>query len=191
MPGLSCGMQTLSCGMHVGSSSLTRDRTRAPCIGSMESSPLHHQGNPWLNDFLFAKSQSHRIILLLSLCQVYICCAGRWQTHHTYTRVHTHILPLGRRSKRDHELGQSTEAQRQRRRPEQMHTFSVMDVGEGQGGMQEQQPRSWGWGAGSGAETALPGPPCLPAVQWLPWETPSGPDGPVSRGSAQTPSPAG
>ena len=23
--GLSCGMQTLSCGMHVGSSSLTRD----------------------------------------------------------------------------------------------------------------------------------------------------------------------
>ena len=34
---LSCGMQTLSCGMHVGSSSLTRDRSRAPCIGSEES----------------------------------------------------------------------------------------------------------------------------------------------------------
>ena len=34
---LSCGMQTLSCSMHVGSSSLTRDRTRAPCIGSTES----------------------------------------------------------------------------------------------------------------------------------------------------------
>ena len=34
---LSCGTQTLSCDMHVGSSSLTRDRTRAPCIGSTES----------------------------------------------------------------------------------------------------------------------------------------------------------
>ena len=30
---LSCDMRTLSCGMHVGSSSLTRDRTQAPCIG--------------------------------------------------------------------------------------------------------------------------------------------------------------
>ena len=34
---LSCGMGTLSSGMHVGSSSLTRDRTQAPCIGSTES----------------------------------------------------------------------------------------------------------------------------------------------------------
>ena len=34
---LSCGMRTLSCGMHVGSSSLTRDQSRAPCIGSAES----------------------------------------------------------------------------------------------------------------------------------------------------------
>ena len=33
----SCGMRTLGCGMHVGSSSLTRDRTRAPGIGSAES----------------------------------------------------------------------------------------------------------------------------------------------------------
>ena len=39
-------MRTLSCGTHVGSSSLTRDRTRAPCIGSTESYPLHHQGCP-------------------------------------------------------------------------------------------------------------------------------------------------
>ena len=31
---LSCGMWSLSCGMHMGSSSLTRDRTWAPCIGS-------------------------------------------------------------------------------------------------------------------------------------------------------------
>ena len=34
---LNCGMRILSCGMRVGSSSLTRDRTWAPCIGSAES----------------------------------------------------------------------------------------------------------------------------------------------------------
>ena len=44
---LSCGMQTLSWGMHVGSSSLARDRTRAPCIRSAESYPLGRQGSPF------------------------------------------------------------------------------------------------------------------------------------------------
>ena len=39
-------MQTLSCSMHAGSISPTRDRTRAPCIGSAESYPLNHQGSP-------------------------------------------------------------------------------------------------------------------------------------------------
>ena len=34
---LSCGMRTLSCSMHVESTSLTRDGTRALCIGSLES----------------------------------------------------------------------------------------------------------------------------------------------------------
>ena len=42
---LTCSMQTLSCGMHVGFSSPTRDWTQAPCIGSMESYPLDHQGS--------------------------------------------------------------------------------------------------------------------------------------------------
>ena len=54
VPGLSCSMQVLlvaacgllSCSMHVGSSSPTRDQTLAPCIGSMESYPLDHQGSP-------------------------------------------------------------------------------------------------------------------------------------------------
>ena len=32
--------------MYVGSSSLTTDQTRAPCIGSSESQPLRHQGSP-------------------------------------------------------------------------------------------------------------------------------------------------
>ena len=36
----------LSCSMHAGSSSLTRDQTWAPCIGSTESYPLDHQGSP-------------------------------------------------------------------------------------------------------------------------------------------------
>ena len=58
-PGLSCGTQELCCGMqtsqlqhvvsqlqHAGSSSLTRDQTRVPYIGSAESYPLDHQGSP-------------------------------------------------------------------------------------------------------------------------------------------------
>ena len=56
---LSCGMWTLSSSMHVGSSSLTRDQTRTPCTGSVESYPLRHQGSPifsflkilWLSNF--------------------------------------------------------------------------------------------------------------------------------------------
>ena len=32
---------------HMGSSSLTGDRTWAPCTGSSESQPLDHQGIPW------------------------------------------------------------------------------------------------------------------------------------------------
>ena len=34
-----------TCGMHARSSSQTRDQTRTPCIGSMESYPLDHQGS--------------------------------------------------------------------------------------------------------------------------------------------------
>ena len=45
-------MRTLSHGLHVGSSSLTWDRTRAPCIGSVESYPLRHQGSPCLHKIL-------------------------------------------------------------------------------------------------------------------------------------------
>ena len=32
---------------HVGSSFPTRDRAQFPCIGSVESQPLVHQGSPW------------------------------------------------------------------------------------------------------------------------------------------------
>ena len=54
--GLSCGMLTLSCVTHVGSSSLTRAWTRAPCIGSAESYPLDHQGSPFNLLFLMKTS---------------------------------------------------------------------------------------------------------------------------------------
>ena len=62
-PGLSCRSQDLCphCSMwdlrlwpmnsqlqHMASSSLPRDGTWAPCIGSVESCPLDHQGNPRL-----------------------------------------------------------------------------------------------------------------------------------------------
>ena len=46
MGSFSCGVRTLSCGMHVGSGSPSRDRTWAPCIGSAESYLLDHQGSP-------------------------------------------------------------------------------------------------------------------------------------------------
>ena len=48
----SCGIQTLKKMQCVGSSSLTRDWTWAPCIGSTESSPLDHQGGPQLDVLL-------------------------------------------------------------------------------------------------------------------------------------------
>ena len=48
---VACG---LSYGTHVGSSSPTTDRTWAPCIGSVESYPLDHQGSsPKSMFFLF------------------------------------------------------------------------------------------------------------------------------------------
>ena len=43
----SCDMWTLSCSMHLGSSSPTRDQTWGPCVGSGESYPLDHQGGPY------------------------------------------------------------------------------------------------------------------------------------------------
>ena len=36
---------------HVGPSSLTRDQTWSPCVGSTESYPLGHQGSLWSQDF--------------------------------------------------------------------------------------------------------------------------------------------
>ena len=45
VPGLCCSIRDLQL-QHVGSSSLTRDRTWASCTRSMESQLLDHQGRP-------------------------------------------------------------------------------------------------------------------------------------------------
>ena len=45
VPGLSCRKQDFQL-QHVGCSSLTRDGTWAPCIGSLEFQTLDHQGSP-------------------------------------------------------------------------------------------------------------------------------------------------
>ena len=47
-------LQQVGVHTHVVSSSPTRDRTQAPCIGSTESYPLDHQGSP--NDGFFLVS---------------------------------------------------------------------------------------------------------------------------------------
>ena len=41
---------------HVGSSSLTRNKTWAPCIGRLESQSLDHQGSPMYHIFLICSS---------------------------------------------------------------------------------------------------------------------------------------
>ena len=46
----------LGCSIYMGSSSLTRDRTQVPCIGSAESYPLCHQGSPFWIPFLIPSS---------------------------------------------------------------------------------------------------------------------------------------
>ena len=68
---------------HMGSSSLTRDRTWVPCIGSKESQPVDHQGRPceyfsilinilpnifyWLKSFPFCSCATVNLIHLLLL----------------------------------------------------------------------------------------------------------------------------
>ena len=59
-----CGL--LSCGMHVGSSSPTRDRTRTPCIGSAESYLVDHQVSP-INKHLDEFSHIENIHVTCSL----------------------------------------------------------------------------------------------------------------------------
>ena len=58
----SCGMRTPSW-RHAGSSSLTRDRTQGPCIGSAESQPPDRQGSP-RHPFLNPKIGSTYVLVL-------------------------------------------------------------------------------------------------------------------------------
>ena len=71
---LSCGMLTLSRGMHAGSSSPTRDQTRAPCIGSVESYPLDYQGSPFIFEQLIHSwsSEKYKVYAAVSPSQVLV-----------------------------------------------------------------------------------------------------------------------
>ena len=80
--------QLLSCGMHVGSSCLTRDRTQAPCIGCVESHSLRHQGSPILTIlfyfkiylfiyFKFLAALGLRCCAQASHCSGFSCCGAQ------------------------------------------------------------------------------------------------------------------
>ena len=49
----------------MGSSSLTRGQAQAPCIGSLESQPLDHEGSPWgvpSNNYVLTHSMPHTVL---------------------------------------------------------------------------------------------------------------------------------
>ena len=90
---------------HVGSSPLTRGRTRDPCVGSMEFQPLDHQGSPVeaileVPPFSKAAFLKKRITILglfflplflpLSLSTQTQVCSTHTQTH---THKHTQSFP--------------------------------------------------------------------------------------------------
>ena len=63
-------------------SSLTRDWTRAPCIGSMESKPLGHQGSPkTLLVTMSTCGPCHFCSRYPSVCSIYVCVPSycNWQ----------------------------------------------------------------------------------------------------------------
>ena len=58
---------------HEGSCSLTRDRTWAPCIGSVASQPLDHQGSP-RRSILLTNFLLYNTILLTIDTRTYLSC---------------------------------------------------------------------------------------------------------------------
>ena len=104
VPGLSCGMRDLCWGRHAGSSSLTRVRTRVPCIGSVESYPLDHQGSPKVNFLMYVKHGRNKkamfyfsdsLLLFFCYCFVLFCfmatSQGLWDFS-SLTRDWTQVL---------------------------------------------------------------------------------------------------
>ena len=68
---LCCSIRIFSCGMqtqlwHVGSSSLTRDQSSVPCIGSTESQPLDHQEVPLIVILTCISLMTFHLFLCLS-----------------------------------------------------------------------------------------------------------------------------
>ena len=90
MPGLSCDTQDLLCSMQgllvvacmQDSSSPTRDRTQAPCIGSTESYPLDHQGSPLsgylLSSAFWSQSKLCGASLLSQWLRIHLPLQGTW-----------------------------------------------------------------------------------------------------------------
>ena len=78
---LRCGTQTLSCSMHAGSSSPTRDGTRVPCIGSAESYPLDHHEKSLNTTFLTPLCYHHWAASFLKGENLYVMHMCVLKTH--------------------------------------------------------------------------------------------------------------
>ena len=87
-PGLSCGMWDLqSSWQHVGSCSLTRDQTQAPCTGSVESQPLDHQGSPLTEllkgEEIYVTGWAEQIRLVIFFLLPVLLRTSSWYNWHT------------------------------------------------------------------------------------------------------------
>ena len=105
---------------HAGSSSLTRDQTQTPCIGSTESWPLDHQGGPSLGppefsefipivtSFLFM-AESSSIVWLDHISYTHSSTDGDLGSSHFPSLVDVHVqvalLPFSRACARSRVAG--------------------------------------------------------------------------------------
>ena len=86
----------------MGSSSLTRDRTQDPCVGSVESQPLDHQGSPvnailevppFLKAAFFKKKKEEKLYWACSSFLSFFLFRSQPEPRcvaHTHARTHTH-----------------------------------------------------------------------------------------------------
>ena len=112
--GLSCSNMNSQL-QHVGSinSSLTRDRTWAPCIGSLELQPLDHQGGPRFQDFrllqltvimvIFQSNVSFFFFSPMFLINIFsqraLCSKVSHKFHHLKEKTGAILVGVGRTSR--------------------------------------------------------------------------------------------